>query len=255
MYVQYLAQKNLHPRDKCITFDEEPHIYTINGDSEFTSVTTWNHSHFDKFDSDKIINNMMKSHKWSQHKLFGKTKEEILQIWDTNKVNSANAGTKLHYDIECYYNEQPSNNSSLEYSYFLNFQQDFNNLTPYRTEWMVYDEELRMAGSIDMIYKKDDGHLLIYDWKRCKDISKFSRFNKFSNNPIICDFPDTNFWHYSLQLNTYKAILERCYGEIVDDLYLVCLHPDNKSKNYERIKVPNLQNQVKELFDERIKNL
>ena len=43
----FLANKNPHPRDKDIIFDEGPHIYTIKGDSNFTSVTTWNHSHFD----------------------------------------------------------------------------------------------------------------------------------------------------------------------------------------------------------------
>ena len=26
-------------------------------------------------------------------------------------------------------------------------------MTPYRTEWMVYHEELRLAGSIDMIFE------------------------------------------------------------------------------------------------------
>ena len=43
-----------------IIFDV-PHIYTINGDNGFTSVTTWNHSHFEKFDADKIIERMMSS--------------------------------------------------------------------------------------------------------------------------------------------------------------------------------------------------
>ena len=53
----YLANKNAHPRDSHILFDEGPHIYTIDGDSDYLSVTTWNHSHFPHFDSDKIINN------------------------------------------------------------------------------------------------------------------------------------------------------------------------------------------------------
>ena len=51
----YLEKKYPHERDSHITFDEGPHIYTIDGDSDFTSVTTWNHSHFSKFDADKII--------------------------------------------------------------------------------------------------------------------------------------------------------------------------------------------------------
>ena len=57
----YLAKLNPHPRDDFITFDEGPHIYTIKGDSGFTSVTTFNHAHFENFDSDKIIKGMMKS--------------------------------------------------------------------------------------------------------------------------------------------------------------------------------------------------
>jgi len=52
--------------------------------------------------------------------------------------------------------------------------------------------------------------------------------------------PDTNFWHYSLQLNVYRALLERCYGKRVVELCLVCLHPDNSSGNYELVPVPFL---------------
>ena len=36
--IEYLAKKNPHPRDSHITFDEGPHIYTIDGDSGFTSL-------------------------------------------------------------------------------------------------------------------------------------------------------------------------------------------------------------------------
>ena len=64
-------------RDSHITFDEGPHIYTIDGDSGFTSVTTWNHSHFEKFNSDFVIDKMMKSKNWSNNKLYGKTPVEI----------------------------------------------------------------------------------------------------------------------------------------------------------------------------------
>jgi hypothetical protein len=37
----------------------------------------------------------------------------------------------------------------------------------------------------------------------------------------------------------------------VTDLYIVVLHPD--AQNYQRIKLPNLQSEVAELFEERIK--
>ena len=60
----YLQKIYPHPRDDNITFDEGPHIYTIKlendsgetyYDSGYTSVTTWNHSHFPHFDADKIL--------------------------------------------------------------------------------------------------------------------------------------------------------------------------------------------------------
>jgi hypothetical protein len=63
-----LTKQNAHPRDSHISFDEGPHVYTINGDSDFLSVTTWNHLHFEQFDADKIIARMMKSKKWPQSK-------------------------------------------------------------------------------------------------------------------------------------------------------------------------------------------
>ena len=252
----FLSTKNHHLRDDHISFDEGPHIYTIDGDSDYQSVTTFVHSHFEHFDADKIINNMMKnSEKWRQNKYYGKTKQEIKDLWDKNRDEAAEAGTKMHYDIECYYNGNPNENDSIEYQYFKNYLQYHNHLTPYRTEWMVWDKELKFAGSIDMVYQEDDGTLSIYDWKRCKEIKKVNNFNKYSTNEIINHLPDTNYWHYALQLNVYKALLEKNYDKKIKDLYLVCLHPDSKHKNFEKIKVVDLQNEVKELFQQRIHKL
>ena len=61
----YLAELNPHERDSHITFDEGPHIYTIHGDSNYTSVTTWNHYHFEQFDADRIIKSMMNGKNWN----------------------------------------------------------------------------------------------------------------------------------------------------------------------------------------------
>lgn len=242
-----LSTLNAHERDKYITFDEGPHIYTINGDSSYVSATTFNHKHFERFDADRIINNMMLSDKWEKNKYYGMTKPEIKRLWNKNGKEAAEAGTKMHYDIECYYNGVFNNNESVEYKYFLDFYENHKSLKPYRTEWMVYDEDHKLAGSIDMVFENSDGTLSIYDWKRCKDIHKVNNWGKFSQNSIIEHIPDTNYWHYGLQLNTYKYILENKYDKKVKDLYLVCLHPDKDS--YKKIAVPDLQNEVKSLLN------
>lgn len=245
-----LENRNLHKRDAHIIFDEEPHIYTIDGDSNYMSVTTWNHSHFSHFNADSVILNMMNSPKWPNSKYYGKTANEIKTLWENNGKEASTAGTKLHLDIEHYYNEIPVNNDSIEYRYFMNFVKDFPNLKPYRTEWMIWDKELRFAGSIDMVYENEkDGTLLIYDWKRTKSIDKVKPFMQFSHTDCISHIPDTNYWHYSLQLNTYKALIEKNYGKTVSAMSLVCLHPNKQ--NYQLIPIPNLQTEVEDLFNLR----
>lgn len=250
----FLSEKNPHERDLRIKFEEEGHKYTIDGEcGKYTSVTTIVHRQFEQFDADKIIDKMMASPKWPQNKkYFGKTKEEIKKMWDDNRDEAATAGTKMHYDIECYYNNCPNDNDSIEYGYFKHFLKYTEQLvgdevlTPYRTEWTVFDEDLQLAGSIDMCFIKGDGTIAIYDWKRSREIKKSSWFIKFSHNKVLSHIPDLNYWHYSLQLNIYKGILERKYNLKVSDMYLVCLHPNHK--DYQRIKVNDMSVEIDQLF-------
>ena len=259
MTIDFLAKCNKHPRDSNIDFKDKGHIYTIKhagcleGDRGFTSVTTFVHQFIEPFNYDKIITGMMNSKKWTDSKYYGMTREDIKEGWSNNGKAAAEAGTKLHYDIECYYNNMQVDNSSLEYKHFIKFKEDFPYLIPYRTEWFIYNERLRFAGSIDMVFKNPDGTLDIYDWNRVKDITKKSNFNKWMKGDIVGHYPDTNYWHYALQLNIYKALLNEMYGVKVRDLYLVSLHPEND--NYIRIPVTDLQDDVLQLFEYRSRNL
>jgi hypothetical protein len=338
----YLAKQNPHPRDAHIHFDEGPHKYTIDGingvtaDTEFTSVTTFIHQHFEHFDAKKVIAGMMRNQKkWNDPvanaKYYGKTAEEIEQMWADAGKDASTKGTAMHHQIECFYNTPPApadvapaTNAETaetaadvppEIQYFLNFNQehvaaDDATLRPYRTEWTVFHEEAQIAGSIDMVYEvikppvsnacelspdNQSPHqsseaaavggqapptglsnvvatlrshrsafaeqdpplgggtpLAIYDWKRCREITKTNRAGKFATHPAIEHLPDTNFWHYALQLNTYKYILQTKYDKTITDLYLIVLHPD--AQNYQRVKLPDLQTEVAELFEERIRN-
>ncbi len=256
--LSFLSTKNAHERDKDISFEEGPHIYTVLGDrGGYTSVTTWNHEHFEKFDTDKIINNILKSKNMENpdYKYYGKTAEDIKKMWDDNRDKAAQAGTNMHNDIECFYNGMEVKNDSDEFGYFEKFYTDYKDLKPYRTEWMVYYEDLKLSGSIDMVYENPDGTLQIYDWKRCQEIKHEASFGKFAKTKCISHLPDTNFWHYALQLNMYKTILEHKYDKKITDLYLVCMHPDNKYKMYERIKVPILDKEMDELIKLRKQQL
>jgi ATP-dependent exoDNAse (exonuclease V) beta subunit len=270
-----LEKRNAHPRDKHIRFQEEGHKYTILSDptSTYTSVTTWNHSHFPHFNADEVIEKMMKGKNWNPgNKYWGLTPEEIKKQWSDNGASVSGLGTQLHYEIECFMNQpllqdtdpnsythlalykknHSNKNKSPEWQHFLEYVIDHPELRPYRTEWTIFDEDLKLAGSIDMIYEDpEDGTLSIYDWKRSKEITKVNRFDKFAVTSEISHLPDSNFWHYALQLNTYKAILERKYGKKVKDLCLVRLYPNEDGTTYELIDVPDLQEEIQALFELR----
>jgi hypothetical protein len=268
MNCNILSKANKHERDANIQFFEEGHKYIIATDpnTKYTSVTTWNHSHFPKFDADKVIEKVMNSKSWKPgHKYWGLTADQIKKQWSDNGASVSGAGTDLHYDIECFMNNDKlppkythkdllnastnHKNTSPEWSYFLKFVEETPHLRPYRTEWCVYNEDLKLSGSIDMVYENPDGSLSIYDWKRSKEISPVNRFNSYAVTECISHIPDSNFWHYALQLNTYKALIEAKYDKKVRELFLVRLHPNAEDKTFDLIKLPILNSEIKELLD------
>ena len=276
--LNYLKDVNHHEKDDYITFTEANHNYTIgDGKTKFISTTTFIHTLFAQFDADSVITNMMSGKKWTTSKYYGMTREEIKREWANKARQSSTEGTDLHKHVELFMN-QSLNQSSLpcdgythrellemyeninkeqfseiyntrEWDHFLHFVSNYPELKPYRTEWMIYDEECKIAGSIDMIYINQDGTLSIYDWKRCLTIDKTSGWNKYAIEECVNHLPDTNFWHYSLQLNIYKNILEKNYGVRISQLFLVKLHPDNKSGSFELIKLPFLNDEISSLFE------
>lgn len=266
-------------RDKNIKFFSHGHRYEIQTDlkQRYTSVTTFVHQQFPKFDADAIIAKIFKSKSWGpDHKYWGKTAEEIKASWTNSGAAAAGSGTNLHEEIELFMNDPRftfvyshkelldeyniakkyrTDPETLEWQFFIQFVQDHPHLKPYRTEWMIYHEDVKIAGSIDMVYENPDGTLAIYDWKRCKEIIKVNGFNETATNPLIGHLPSTNFWQYSLQLNTYKRILEEKYGKKVTKLCLVRLHPDAVDATYELLEVPFLDKELDDLFTERLNKL
>jgi ATP-dependent exoDNAse (exonuclease V) beta subunit len=220
-----LASKNAHVRDQDITFQEEGHIYTIRGDKYYKSCTTWIKSFFEKFNADEIIDSMMQSDQWSKNKYFGMTKPEIKTLWNENGKKAAEFGTSMHKHIEEFYNgKELPEKDIVELAYFKNFYTDHPELIPFRTEMMIYDEDIRICGSVDMLFLNEDGTLNIYDWKFSKEIQTHS-YGKKGLGPLT-HMNDCNTSHYSLQLNLYREILERKYGFVVRDMVLVFMHRD-----------------------------
>jgi len=265
----YLTNLNKHIRDDAIKREvreksrqnETDHIetyevWTVNSDPFYKGVTSVVASLFQEFDADAVIDKMMKSPKWEQSPYYGMTKEEIKTLWSDKGKKAADDGTAMHYSIECYYNNESLEDDvdakylleTDEYKQFLQFAEDYKHLKPYRTEWLVYHEETKIKGIIDMIYENEDGTLSIYDWKRTKELTKYNKWQ--SGKEPISHIPDSNYWHYCVQLNIYKRILEEKYDKVVKEMYLVAMYPGQDK--YIRMKVVEMPSEINDIFNSRM---
>eukprot|EP01063_Lacrimia_lanifica_P005303 TRINITY_DN1306_c0_g3_i1.p1 TRINITY_DN1306_c0_g3~~TRINITY_DN1306_c0_g3_i1.p1 ORF type:complete len:528 (+),score=225.08 TRINITY_DN1306_c0_g3_i1:104-1585(+) len=107
---------------------------------------------------------------------------------------------------------------AVERQYLLNFLEKEvagKGLRPYRTEWRLWDQDFRVAGTVDLICERAGGGsaptpkgpkpVVMFDWKRSK-----------KHKPL----------DYGRQMNLYKWLLERHYGVEVQAMYIVRLHPN-----------------------------
>jgi hypothetical protein len=229
---QVLATKNKHPRDDHIRFFEPTHTYYIDGSStNVISCTGFLHTFFPHFDPKATIAKMMRSPKWPQSKYFGKTAIEIETGWSDSGKEASGLGTAMHLAIEQFLNGaldriDPAVKETPEWQYFMNFWSVHgHDLEPFRMEWEVWSAAHLLCGSIDGVFRrKSDGKIVIYDWKRSKEIKMDNDWEK--GHAPLDHLPDSNYWHYSLQLNIYRRILEEHYEKTVSELALVILHPN-----------------------------
>lgn len=250
-----LALTHRHPRDNEIHFDEPTHIYTVQGASTgYISVSKILHEFFGHFDADAVITKMMRGRNWAASKWYGMTREEIKAAWNKNGAEASAAGTAMHLSIEMVMNgaeaEVPAEaRATPEWAYFWKYwNKDSLIWEPWRTEWEVWDPELKLSGSIDMVYRnRQDGTFAIYDWKRAKKMETENSYQ--SGLGPLAHLPDTNFWHYSIQLNLYRWLLEKHYGVKISKMALVVLHPENTGP---RVYVLNrLDQEVEDILEAR----
>lgn len=250
-----LALKHRHPRDNYIHFDEPTHIYTVNGSSKgLVSVSGLHHHLFPEFDSDSVIKNMMRSKKWPESRWYGMSPQAIKAAWSANAREASGAGTAIHLAIEMVMNDAPNSvdpeiKKTKEWEYFCRYwEKDSRTWEPWRTEWEVWDEEHKITGSIDMVFRnKQDGTFAIYDWKRSKEMKMENDWT--TGLGPVSHLPDTNYWHYTLQLNFYRWILERNYGVKISEMALIVLHPNNPS--YKKYKLNFLDEEIENALKAR----
>ena len=240
-----LSSKNHHERDERIQFSDSDHTYLIDKKNKAVSVTELIGRYFPKFDKEFWAN--------KESIKTGKPKNEILKKWDDLGKKARDLGTELHEQIENFYNSKEYIRSK-ELDKFFKFHKNHiqDKYKPHRTEWKIFDEDKNLAGTVDMVYEKENGELFIFDWKRSKKIinsdGSIEKNNPFENGLNgLSHLPSSDYVKYCLQQNIYKNILESKYDKKVSSMNLLILHPH--LDNYHIIQVESFKNETKYLLD------
>ena len=242
-------------QDEFIDFEPEEHVYIYDGRVRMLPVSSLIAYFFDEFQALLQAEN--------QWRRYGTPVEESLDKWARTGRIASEVGTFVHLQTENYFQRGYfENQCSLQFGtetevvsveqeklHFLRFIRDYQ-IEPYRQEWPVYDKELNIAGTIDLICQEDDGQFIIYDWKRS------SKVVNAQGQPIVEGFrgkmstggislPDTAFYHYCIQQNLYRYMLERHYGISIKAMNLVVLCPDYPT--YYVASVPKMDNLISQI--------
>jgi len=234
------------------------HKYFVDGIMMRESMTTFiKRFHRDFDDQAKALELSLNAKPGSEY--YGKTKEEILQMWIDNRVN----GTMMHEYLELFYNDMFDENDARvknrSFEHFMQFHEEFvikNDLVRFRTELRNFDQSGtatvdELVGTADMIYQRraDVGHpergnnVIIVDWKFIKKMYKDVFYDDKTREPKMCfapydNFPDVNLYHYYIQLMGYCYMLERRTKLRVTDMYVADFGERNAV--YQLYEVPRL---------------
>ena len=244
-----------YDQDRYIDFMADEHVYTYDGRERLLPVSSLIAYFFETFDALQTAQ--------MQWQRYGADVEEMLDRWDRCRRMASEVGTFMHLQTERYFRDgvfdtvysfvdgEATETVSIEQErqHFLHFVED-HRIRPYRQEWPVFDLDLNIAGTIDLVCREDDGSFTIYDWKRsgkvvdAAGVPLTEGFNgKTGFNGI--HLPDTPFYHYCIQQNLYRYMLQKDYGIRVGGMNLVVLCPDYPT--YYRVEVPVMDEVVEQI--------
>ena len=241
-----------------ITFEEDTHRYLIDGEySNSPSVTRLLHQFKKPFELETIARCVARRE--------GVPVDVIKQEWALNNLYSTTIGSMLHKYIEGTYidehlefklpfgalgveeKEKIKKNFPVLVKQFKEYFKDSKHLKCLKSEIIVGDvDDTRICGTSDMLaLNKKTGELEIIDFKTNKKMESKGKYGNLLYP--FDDMPACELAEYTIQLNTYKYVVEKMTDLKIGQLKLVWFNVNNPS--YKEFKLDHIQKQIEEMFD------
>ncbi len=242
---------------KRISFVEETHQYLVDGQpTNSPSVTQLLKRYKRPFEQDRIAARVAER--------TGLTVEQVKKDWQVNNLYARTVGSMLHKYIESTYT-----NERLEYkgsfdglganekekiklvfptlvNHFISFYNDNQHLECLKSELVLGDiDDTRVCGTLDVLaYNQKTDKFEILDFKTNKKLSNSSEYANLLH-PFE-DLPECEISEYTVQLNTYKYLIEKSTNLQIDALRIVWINANNST--YQIFELNHIQPQIKEMF-------
>lgn len=246
-----------------IVYYDEPHKYYIDGE-RMISTTTLLHKYKPEFNTDAIAPRSGQKWEGEYKGTVPFDKEFVKETWNWLNLHAVTEGSILHDYIENRFNNKVfpypkqrvidifgydaiSETYPILQSYADKFHADVQGkLIPIRAELVVGDKELGLCGMVDMLfYNVKAGEYQIWDWKTNTKLNKNSKYGNMLEG-VLSHLPDCELAIYSLQLSTYRYLIEKNTNIKLGDSYIVWFNEENPS--YEVIKCGDLRDDIVEVL-------
>lgn len=224
-----------HERNEFISFDADVHTYTYScgtRNENFGGVTSWFSKYFQPFDAEKIAGFIAYRD--------GISVDEVFDSWDMARGYGNYLDTLIGgYINEGKYKQMP------EVQFFIQAMKE-KNLTPLKSEWVIYDEDINRASAIDVICSNENDELVVVDLKSMEKEIKKEGYKGATMSYPLNNLQDAKFYKQSLQVSTYQHWLNNKYGlPVADEGYVLRIRPDF----YEWIQTENLEEEIIKLYE------
>jgi hypothetical protein len=242
-------------RDSRIVLNLETHTYYVDGKQDYISVSRFKELWFPmSFNMKQASESHLKY--GVEHERSDMTPEEVEAMWTRENNLKRDKGIELHGWIDDFYTKTEDEKcvTNLDYlrSYmnkiseeglgfsdiklgdqgwynFIKFVICNQNWELIRSEWRIFHDRFKLAGTLDALFKipMPDGsiRIVICDWKRVKRLIFDAKrlMGDTSKVPGSRNYPSANYWAYHIQLNLYRIILEDYYNIKIDFMMIIRL--------------------------------
>ena len=240
-----------------LTFVEEDHIYTMNGRTDYPSVSKVLKKFYKQFPTEQAAYNKAGGDPYKQ--------QELIKEWEAAGVYSTNLGSRVHYVLEKRVIEMHGDYKEVRQPIFdcdltqlmksdkmITAGSKYLKLMEERgavlldTEMVLGDPELGYTGQPDKVWlihnkTKSEYGLLITDWKTNKPKNfQENDYTERMYEPFL-KYPNTSLGHYYVQLPLYgKLLIKMLQGSKYENLRLYgCIISHLKEdSNYDEYRVP-----------------